>query len=84
MLQRNDRISEKLTVQADRWPIFSTVPEDYAVSVQPVPYCLIFHPPPQGGLPAPSLEHRLSNSIVLVGKQFNTHIVLKTRTILLG
>jgi hypothetical protein len=68
MLEQKDRTSGGLPVEASHWPIPSIVPADYAVLKPPVPYFLIFHPPPQGGLPASSLKHPPFHSISLVGK----------------
>jgi hypothetical protein len=69
MLEQNDKISKEALVLISHWLISLTALEDYAVLKQPIPYFLIFHPPPQRGLPAFSLKHPLSHSISLVNKQ---------------
>ena len=46
--------------RADFSPTNAIVPVDFEVLEPPVPYFLISHPPPQGGLPASLLTHALS------------------------
>jgi hypothetical protein len=84
MLEQRDRISRELPVRTSHLLISLTVPEDYAVLKPPVPYFLIFHPPPQGGLPASSSMHLLSHSISLVDKQSHNQIVSGIQTIVLA
>jgi hypothetical protein len=83
MLEQKGQISERLCVRAYHWPITSTLPEDYVVSKQPVPYFLIFHPSPEGGVPASLSMHPLSHSISLVDNQSHNQTVSKIRPIVL-
>jgi hypothetical protein len=83
MLGQKDRISGGLPVQAYQWPISVTLPEDYVVSIPPVPYFSIFHPPSQGGLLASLSKHPLFHSISLVDKQTHDVIVSGIRTTVL-
>ena len=51
-----------------------------AALAPPVPYCSIFHPPPQGGLPASLLMCLLCRSISLAYKLSHSQSVSKTLT----
>jgi hypothetical protein len=83
MLEQKGQISGGLCVQAYHWPITSTVPEDYVLSKQPVPFFLIVHPSPEGGVPGSISKHPLSHLISVVDIQSHHQTVLKIRTIVL-